>query len=151
VPAITIVGIVLACIAFLLRLIEWLGIRTQTVQQTLSRGVVRVVLAILAAYDLFLLVNTLSARRPSDFLWWAMVVLFLWTIFTLVRVLVPKKPVQILSNVASSASVLYLTAISWRLSEDWRFPLALSIMTAVWLVTLLVEAGYAIRGRENSE
>ena len=80
-----------------------------------------------------------------------MLVLFLWTIFTLLRVLVPKKPVQILSNVASSAAVLYLTAISWRLSQDWRFPLALSIMAAVWLITLLVEAGYAIRGRENSE
>jgi hypothetical protein len=147
----TIVGIVLACLAFLLRLLEWLGIRTQTVQQTLSRGKVRIALIILVAYDLFLLVNTLSDRRPADFLWWAMLVLFLWTLFTLLRVLVPKTPVQILSNIASSAAVLYLTAISWRLSEDWRFPLALSIMTAVWLITLLVEAGYAIRGRENSE
>ncbi len=147
----TIAGVVLACLAFLLRLLEWLGIRTEAVRQTLSHGIARIVLTILVAYDLFLLVNTLSERRSSDFLWWAMLVLFLWTIFTLLRVLVPKKPAQILCNVASSAAVLYLTAISWRLSQDWRFPLALSIMAAVWLITLLVEAGYAIRGRENSE
>ena len=147
----TIIGVVLAGLAFVLRLIEWWGIRAQTVQQTLSGGKVRTVLAVFILYDVFLIVNTLYEPRPSDFLWWSMLVLFLWTIFTLLRVLVPKKTIQILSNVASSSAVLYLTVISWRLSEDWRFPLALSIMAAVWLITLLVEAGYAIRGREDSE
>lgn len=147
--AITIIGVVLAGLAFVLRLLEWLGIRPQTIREALSGVRVRAVLGVFILYDLFLIVNMLFAPRPSDFLWWSMLVVFLWTIFTVLRVLVPKKPNQIVCNVASSAAVLYLTVVSWRLSRDWRFPLALSIMAAIWLVTLLVEAGYAIRGKET--
>jgi len=148
-PATTVIGVVLAGVAFVLRLLEWLGVRPQNIRQTLSGGKIRAVLIVFVLYDLFLVGTMLASAIPSDFMWWALLVLVLWTVFTLLRVLLPVKPVQIASNIASSAAVLFLTVVSWRLSEDWRFPLVLSIMTAIWVITLLVEAGSAVRRKET--
>ena len=147
--ALTIIGIALAGVAFVLRLLEWLGIRPQTVRQALAGGKTRAALIVIMLYDLFLVATMLFAPRPSDFLWLCTLVVFLWTAFTVLRVLVTRRSIQILCNVASSGAVLYLTAVSWRLSRDWRVPLALSVMTGIWLITLVVEAAHAVRGRES--
>ena len=102
-------------------------------------------------YEICLIGSMLFAPQVSDVLWWSFLTVFVWTIFTLLRVIVRKKNAQIACNLASSLAVLSLVAVSWRLSDDWRLPVALSVVAAVWLITLVVEGVLAIRRSNASE
>jgi len=146
VSALTVVGLVLAGAAFVARLLETLGIESVAGAAT---SLMRVLLFPAALYEVYLIVRQMGAPRASDFWWWALLLVLVWTTFLIMRMSFSERRFQMVCNVGASSTVALLAVISWLLLDDRRLPLTLSAVTAVWLVTLVVEARGLSRRSES--